>query len=355
MSYPSDIIERLRRSLQWSVTLNLLLALMLFLFVIFSTLGLTSVDLSGVFSGDGQAEISQVVPDSMTNAIARQLTMWEGKSADYAPTGEEGDLIRYGRDLIANTAAYLGPKGSVAQITNGMNCQNCHLNAGAKPWGNNYGAVASMYPLWRARSNSVEDLYKRVSDCMERSLNGSTLPENSREMQAMIRYINWLGADIPKGEKPPGTGIVQLPYLDRAADPARGKKVYDEKCAVCHGANGEGLLASDGKTYTYPPMWGPSSYNTGAGLYRLSRFAGYVKYNMPFGVDYRNPQLSDEECWDVAAYVNSQPRPAKDLKGDWPDITKKPIDHPFGPFADTFDERQHKYGPFQPIAAFYKK
>lgn len=236
-----------------------------------------------------------------------------------------------------------------------MNCQNCHLDAGTKPWGNNYGAVASTYPRFRARSGTEENIYKRISDCMERSLNGRALPEDSREMQAMMRYITWLGADIPKGETPPGTGIVHLPYMDRAADPAKGQNIYAEKCAVCHGVNGEGMLAADGKTYTYPPMWGPASYNTGAGLYRLSRFAGYVKYNMPFGVDYRNPQLSDEECWDVAAFVNAQPRPVKDLTGDWPDISKKPVDHPFGPFADPFDERQHKFGPFQPIATFYKK
>jgi thiosulfate dehydrogenase len=63
------------------------------------------------------------------------------------------------------------------------------------------------------------------------------------------------------------------------------------------------------------------------------------------------PVLTVEESWDVAAYVNSQPRPNKDLSGDWPDISKKPIDHPFGPYADGFSEVQHKFGPFPPITA----
>ena len=76
---------------------------------------------------------------------------------------------------------------------------------------------------------------------------------------------------------------------------------------------------------------------------------------MPQGVTHASPQLSDEEAWDVAAYVNSQPRPAKDLSADWPDISKKPVDRPFGPCADTFPEQQHKYGPFGPIAAHYRK
>jgi thiosulfate dehydrogenase len=99
----------------------------------------------------------------------------------------------------------------------------------------------------------------------------------------------------------------------------------------------------------YPPLWGSNSYNNGAGLYRLSRFAGYVKANMPLGATYATPQLTDEEAWDVAAYINSMYRPKKDLSNDWPDISKKPIDHPFGPFADGFSEEQHKIGPFIPI------
>lgn len=97
-------------------------------------------------------------------------------------------------------------------------------------------------------------------------------------------------------------------------------------------------------------MWGAHSYNIGAGLYRLSRFAGYVKNNMPQGTTWENPQLSDEEAWDVAAYVNSRQRPDLDLSHDWPDIRLKPVDHPFGPFADSVPDEQHKFGPFGPIA-----
>ena len=71
---------------------------------------------------------------------------------------------------------------------------------------------------------------------------------------------------------------------------------------------------------------------------------------MPFDkASFKSPDLTDEEAWDVAAFVNSQPRPSKIFKEDWPDISKKPFDHPFGPFADGFTEAQHKYGPFKPI------
>ena len=263
--------------------------------------------------------------------------------------------VEYGKDLIAHTAKYLGPNGSVKQITNGMNCNNCHLDAGTKPWGNNYGSVYSMYPKMRARSGQVENLYKRVNDCIERSLNGQPLKEDDREMKAMIAYIEYIGSNVTKGKEANASGIYNLEYLDRAADPVKGKALYNSKCASCHQVNGEGILAADKKEYTYPPLWGKNSYNNGAGLFRISRFAGYIKYNMPLGATYDNPQLSDEESWDIAAYVESLERPSKDLSKDWPDISKKPVDHPFGPFSDSFTENQHKFGPFKPIKDEKKK
>jgi thiosulfate dehydrogenase len=101
-------------------------------------------------------------------------------------------------------------------------------------------------------------------------------------------------------------------------------------------------------------LWGPLSYNDAAGLYRLSNFAGYVKYNMPLGARHDAPVLTDEEAWDVAAYVNSRPRPHKNVPSDWPDVRKKPFDHPFGPYADRYSERQHKFGPFGPLKAQFE-
>jgi len=264
--------------------------------------------------------------------------------------GEREDLVQYGRELIRNTAFYLGPEGIVAQQTNGMNCQNCHLDAGAKPWGNNYSAVWSTYPKFRERSGATETVVKRINDCFERSLNGVALDSTSREMRALVAYMEWLGTGIDAGKKPKGSGLAELKFMDRAADPIHGQAIYTAKCASCHKEDGAGVKAANGLTYQYPPLWGEHSYNIGAGLYRLSRFAGYVKNNMPQGVTWENPQLIDEEAWDVAAYVNSQQRPDRDLSADWPNIAGKPVDHPFGPFADSIPEVQHKFGPFGPIA-----
>ncbi|MCE3280943.1 MAG: cytochrome c class [Bacteroidetes bacterium] len=242
--------------------------------------------------------------------------VWVAPDTLTIPDDAQGKLIKYGRALIANTAYYLGPKGIIQHTSNGMNCQNCHLDAGTKPFGNNYSAVASTYPKFRERSGKLEDIYKRINDCFERSLNGKALDTMSNEMQAIKSYILWLGKDVIKGEKPKGAGLTELTFTDHPADPKKGKLIYIQKCLSC---------------------------------------AGYVKSNMPFGVTYDSPQLSDEEAWDVAAYVNSQQHPDKDLSSDWPKISGKPDDHPFGPYADKFTEEQHKFGPFGPIAEFKKK
>lgn len=284
--------------------------------------------------------------------VKKEEVYWQAPFINDLPSSAEGDMIRYGRDLIANTARYFGPKGTVGQFTNGMNCQNCHLDAGTRFLGNNYSGVYSTYPIFRHRSGTIENIYKRVNDCIERSLNGKHgLDTNSREMQAIYSYIKWLGQKVPKSVRPVGAGIKELPFPDRAADPVNGRKVYIQSCQRCHGENGEGLLQPGNTTYTYPPLWGNNSYTTAAGLYRISRFAGFVKQNMPFDIAINTAAvpLTDEEAWDVAAFVNSQPRPVKTYKQDWPDISGKPVDHPFGPYADSFPEQQHKYGPFKPI------
>lgn len=282
--------------------------------------------------------------------------IWEAPDPLSIKQEEEAKLIQYGRDLITHTADYLGPEGIVKPISNGMNCQNCHLDGASKPFGNNYSAVAATYPKFRARSGTAETIAKRVNDCFQRSLNGEALDSTSREMQAIIAYIKWLGQAVPKGKTPKGSGLMKLAMLNRAANPDSGRIVYVAKCASCHGQNGEGLPMPEGNHRYYPPLWGTKSYNEAAGLYRVSTFAGYVKANMPFGANYDNPQLTDTEAWDLAAFVNSQPRPKHPfLTTDWPKVDAKPFDHPFGPFADSFPDIQHKLGPFQPIVDFQKK
>lgn len=320
---------------------NILLPIILFISLAFAVV-LTVMDVP-----DLEMHNTSVQLDKQQTLNTAQL--WSAPDESTMPTGEAGDLVRYGKELIVNTAAYLGPKGSVLQISNGMNCQNCHLDAGTKAWGNNYAAVYATYPKFRERSGASESVSKRVNDCFERSLNGKKLDTNSKEMLAIESYIKWLGVGLEKGTKPAGSGITELAFMERAANPKLGAIVYEQQCQSCHQPNGEGVKNADGKGYAFPPLWGDNSYNIGAGLYRLSRFAGYVKSNMPLGASHTNTILTDEEAWDVAAFVNSQPRARMDLSKDWPNISGKPIDHPFGPYHDGFSEEQHKFGPFNPI------
>ena len=317
-------------------------------FVLF--LSFSGVQLPNLAEGPQDIPV-EAVETPVVKALVDPATVW--KAADWSVMDQEpnAEELNYGKELVANTAEYLGPKGKVKAISNGMNCQNCHLQAGTAAFGNNYSAVAATYPKFRARSGTEEDIQKRINDCFERSLNGKPLARDSKEMKAMVAYINWVGKEVPKGEIPIGSGLYEVPLLDRAADPIKGKLVYEKQCASCHQTDGKGQAKPDGTGYVYPPLWGEASYNHGAGLYRLSRFAGYVKANMPLGATFEQPILSDEESWDLAAYVNSMERPTKDLSQDWPDISKKPMDHPFGPFTDGFSEEQHKFGPFKPIKA----
>jgi thiosulfate dehydrogenase len=301
-----------------------------------------------------KANVSTVVA-AVTEAQKDLTAYWIAPELSSITDSRQKEQVAYGRDLIAHTSKYLGPNGSVAKISNGMNCQNCHLQAGTAVFGNNYGSVASLYPKFRARSGSIENIYKRVNDCFERSLNGKAIDTAGKEMQAIVAYIKFLGSNVEKGKKAEGSGLKDLALLERAADPVRGLEVYKTKCQSCHQVNGEGLLNNEKTENIYPPLWGEKSFNDGAGLYRLSSFAKYVKYNMPQGVTYKNPQLSDEEAWDVGAFVISQQRPHINVPHDWPDRSRKPFDHPFGPYADSFPEIQHKLGPFNAIIDFQKK
>jgi thiosulfate dehydrogenase len=280
---------------------------------------------------------------------------WTAPDISSITDAKQKQQVEYGKELIAHTAKYLGPNGSVLKISNGLNCQNCHLQAGTAVFGNNYGSVASLYPKFRARSGGIENIYKRVNDCFERSLNGKAIDTAGNEMQAIVSYINFLGTNVPKGKKAEGSGFKDVAFLDRAAEPEKGLTVYAAKCQSCHQSTGEGVFNADKTEYTYPAMWGKNSFTDGAGIFRISNFAKYVKYNMPQGVTYNNTQLTDEEAWDVAAFVVSQPRPHINVPKDWPDKSKKPVDHPYGPYTDNFSEEQHKLGPFKPIAEEQKK
>lgn len=264
----------------------------------------------------------------------------------------------YGRRLLAQTPELLGPDvGDVKMryTSSRLSCGSCHLGTGAEPGTLSLPDTIKHYPRFSARQGMSTAIEDRVNECMQRSMNGKPLPKGSPEMIAMAAYIRSLGAqdaaagaNSPKAKEPP-------PFKTpaRKADLLAGKKLLEQKCACCHQADGSGLLAAASPIhgYLFPPLWGPDSFNTGAGMHRVLTSARFIKARMPLG----KPELTNDEAFDVAAYINSQPRPEMaNLELDYPDRRTKPVDNGYGPFADPFPLEQHQFGPFAPIEAFYK-
>jgi thiosulfate dehydrogenase len=132
-----------------------------------------------------------------------------------------------------------------------------------------------------------------------------TVPSaESRTVRALLSYMHWLATGAPVGDKDiPGRGYPKLSQTAEGFDPERGAVVYAQHCAICHGEHGEGGYA--GTEMVFPPLWGEQSYNWGTGMHRIDT-AAYVKANMPLGNDLA---LTDQQAWDVAAFMNSRERP----------------------------------------------
>lgn len=217
------------------------------------------------------------------------------------PAGPLGDAIRRGRALLLATRDSLP-----AHVGNGLRCTSCHLDAGRRASGSWVGTYAH-YPMYRSRSSSVETIEYRVNDCFRRSMNGPPLAPDGPDMRDIVTYFAFLSKDIPMGPSPRGAGLEQ--WAGVTADTAAGRAVYATVCARCHGPKGEGTAAA-------PPAWGPASYNVGAGMARVRTAARFIRENMPFD---RPGTLTDQQAYDVAAYVNARPRPDfADKIHDWP-------------------------------------
>ncbi|HEY2526648.1 MAG TPA: c-type cytochrome [Xanthobacteraceae bacterium] len=238
---------------------------------------------------------------------------------------------------------------------NNLSCGNCHLKAGTQPYAMPMIGVWGQFPQYRAREGGVVRLEERINGCMQRSMHGRALSLDSREMKAFSAYMRWLSEGVPDGAKLLGAGTLQIKEPTRAADPGRGAEVYAQVCAACHGADGLGQRAENRLGYQFPPLWGPDSYNNGAGMSRLLTAAAYALHNMPLGTRFDVPVLTDEQAYDVAGYIVRQDRPKKEnLDEDFPTRLQKPIDTPYGPYVDGFSARQHTLGPFDPIRARVK-
>lgn len=242
---------------------------------------------------------------SIAAGVAAKSLPFAPPSEDKIPQNEEGEAIRFGKQLFTNT-----PEFAKGYAGNALSCTSCHLDAGRKQNASPMVGVYAKGTFYRTRSASVVNVEDRINECMQRSINGKPFPWDSRELRALTSYIAWLSDGIPVGKDVlvAGTGIPKI-TAPRKPDPERGRTRYGQSCAACHGTDGQGVG-------TFPPVWGPKSFNLGAGMARVSVAASFIKHNMPLG---QGGTLSDEDAFDIAAYMVKQPRP--DFAGkanDWP-------------------------------------
>jgi len=286
-----------------------------------------------------------------------------------------------GKDLVHSTYTSLGA-GSAVRASNGLpyvgnklSCTNCHMGDGTQPNASPLIVVAQKYAapgLFNSRSNNLLDVPGRVNGCFERSLVGQPLPLDSQWMTDIVAYIDFLGTGVQPGytsTQVPGQGFPSVALLTRAADPVRGKEIFTGNCASCHRADGNG-------SSNVPPVWGTNSFGLMSGMGRLATATTLVYGAMPRNrLDPTDPntRMSQEDAWDVSAYLLSNSRPFQDrFVADWtgvgpdgmPNWLRKPASASYDftmPRSDAgvatddptkpamFLREQHTFGPFQPI------
>lgn len=184
---------------------------------------------------------------------------------------------------------------------NNVSCKNCHFGAGITLGEKNGGisliGVTGAYPQYSQRSKKMITLAERLNNCFMRSMNGKPLPMNSPEMEALLTYLEWISCEVSHVKNIPWLGLDDLQSKHKP-DAKHGEIVYKDHCAICHQPDGSGAAG-------IPPLWGPHSFNSGAGMSTMPMLSSFVYSNMP----YQEACLTEEEALDVAAYVISKPRP----------------------------------------------
>lgn len=253
---------------------------------------------------------------SLKQSIAVTLLVVAGLPCTVAPAAQGDDAlqmalttqsasVQHGYQLIIKTGTLL-PQ----HVGNGLVCANCHLDGGTRNHAAPLTGLDGAFPRYSARKGAVIDLPDRINECLQRSLNGTPLARNDAAMQDIVAYINWLStaAPFPHNQR----GIGQIANLQ--PDARQGHSLFAARCAACHRENGQGTRTD--QTFTVPPLWGPDSFNDGAGMAQTRRAAAFVRFNMPRG---QEGTLTDQQALDVAAFISQQSRPVFAGKAaDWP-------------------------------------
>lgn len=203
------------------------------------------------------------------------------------------DAVLLGYKIMTETKKYAGQ-----YIGNDLACTNCHFDGGRSKDTISLVGVAATYPRYRSRRDYAADLTLRTQGCFERSMNGTAPPPTGQIMQSLKAYYFWISKGIPIYSQVPWLRLSGKPNPDYNPNPAAGEIVFNTVCARCHGDEGTGSDIA-------PPLWGPGSFNDGAGMHKIKHFSSFSYRFMPKG----DPSLTPEQAMDVAAYARTKPRP----------------------------------------------
>ena len=210
--------------------------------------------------------------------------------------------MKKGRDIFEHTERYA--RLYVGNNTN-LRCSSCHLDAGRLAHSAPLWAAYVSYPGYRSKNKHVNTFPERLQGCFKYSMNGKAPPLGDPVLVALESYAYWLASGAPIDSKIPGRGYPKVPGPPLPRDYARGQLVFEQHCALCHGADGAGQMSANDQP-AFPALWGAKSFNWGAGMGSIKNAAGFIKANMPLGL---GGTLSDQQAWDVAMFVDSHERP----------------------------------------------
>jgi thiosulfate dehydrogenase len=256
---------------------------------IISTLALSAL-VSAACNGRGEPEALAATPP----ANAFDEAAWSPPAESDIPNDSLGASIKRGLALLRFT-----PESLPRFATSALRCTSCHQNDGLKASAAPLTGSHARYPKYMPRTGAVIGLADRVNYCFTRSLAGNAIPVESREMQDILSYLAFISRGIPVGTKTAGTDGLIAMAEPLVGDTAAGRALFQQECVVCHMADGQG-------NGPIPALWGARSYSIGASMAREERAASFIFHNMPQS---KPGSLTAQQAFDLAAFVNSHPRP----------------------------------------------
>ena len=236
-----------------------------------------------------QAQLAVTTATVTSQPIART---WTPPDVSKIPAGPDGESILYGMHLFEET-----PRYAPNNATNQLACGSCHLQGGTMSYGIALVGAPTWFPMWSVRAKRNITLEDRIQECETRSESGTPFEQGGREIKALTDYMQWITDQAAAEGVTPARGV-DATIADLKGDAMRGEAVYKQQCAQCHGEDGAGVNG------ILPALWGPGSFNNGAGMDQPKKMAGFVLHNMP----QNNPgKLTPQEAWDVSTYVIGKP------------------------------------------------